>query len=65
MGVIVYNYRAHSRVFEQIVEDVKLPLKDEKSREKMGMNGRIYVEREHDIKKIVKKYAEIFENVKQ
>ena len=60
-----YKLGFHSGTFEQMERDVKTLLKDEKSREKMGMNGRIYVEREHDIKKIVKKYAEIFENVKQ
>jgi glycosyltransferase involved in cell wall biosynthesis len=60
-----YKLGFHSCTFEQMVRDVKTLLKDEKLREKMGMNGRIYVEREHGIKKIVKKYAEIFENVKQ
>jgi glycosyltransferase involved in cell wall biosynthesis len=60
-----YKLGIHSCTFEQMVRDVKTLLKDEKLREKMGMNGRIYVEREHDIKKIVKKYAEIFVDVKQ
>lgn len=60
-----YKLGIHSCTFEQMVRDVKTLLKDEKLREKIGMNGRIYVEREHEIKKIVKKYAEIFENVKQ
>jgi glycosyltransferase involved in cell wall biosynthesis len=65
-GIICkYKLGFHSCTFEQMVRDVKTLLKYEKLREKMGMNGRIYVEREHDIKKIVKKYAEIFENVKQ
>ncbi|MCK4454548.1 glycosyltransferase family 4 protein [Candidatus Parcubacteria bacterium] len=55
----------HSRTFEQMVENVKLLLKDEKLREEMGMNGRRYVEREHDIKKIVKKIIKIFEDVNE
>jgi glycosyltransferase involved in cell wall biosynthesis len=55
-----YKLGFHSGTFEQMVRDVKTLLKDEKSREKMGMNGRTYVEREHDIRKIVEKYAEIY-----
>ena len=55
----------HSKKFDQLVEGVKTLLKDKQLREEMSKNARQYVEREHDIKKIVKKYAEIFENVKQ
>lgn len=58
-----YKLGFHSGTFEQMVRDVKTLLKDEKLREKMGMNGRIYVEREHDIKEILEKYTEIFEDV--
>lgn len=53
----------HSRTFEQMVEDVKSLLKDEELREEMGMNGRRYVEREHDIEKIVKEYVELFKQL--
>ena len=58
-----YKLGFHSKIFEQMVEDVKILLKDEKSREKMGMKGRRYVEREHDIKKIVKGYEKLFYNL--
>jgi glycosyltransferase involved in cell wall biosynthesis len=58
-----YKLGFHSRTFEQLIEDVKTLLKDETLRNRMGVNGRRYAESEHDIKKIVKKYAEIFEDV--
>ena len=58
-----YKLGSHSRTFEQMVEDVKLLLEDEKLREEMGMNGRKYVEQEHDIKKIVKGYEKLFYNL--
>lgn len=60
-----YKLGFHLRTFEQMVENVKLLLKDEKLREERGMNGRKYVEREHDIKKIVKKIIKIFEDVNE
>jgi glycosyltransferase involved in cell wall biosynthesis len=59
-----YKLGFHSRTFEQMVEDVKLLLKDEKLREVRGVNGRRYVEREHDIKKIVREYEELFQKIR-
>ena len=53
----------HSKTFNQLVEDVKTLLKDEQLREEMGRNGRHYVEREHDITKIISKYIEVFGQV--
>lgn len=58
-----YKLGFHSGTFEQMVEDVKSLLEDEKLREEMGANGRGYVEREHDIKKIVEEYMNIFEGL--
>ena len=55
-----YKLGFHSKRFEQMVEDVKLLLNDERLREEMGMNGRKYVEREHDVKHIRQKYAKVF-----
>jgi glycosyltransferase involved in cell wall biosynthesis len=55
-----YKLGFHSRTFEQMVEDVKLLLEDENIREDMGMNGRKYVEQEHDIKVIIKEYEKLF-----
>lgn len=62
---IICNYKLgfYSLTFEQMVEDVKLLLKDEKLREEMGENGRRYVEKEHDIKKILKHYTNLFEKL--
>lgn len=34
---------------------------DENLRKEMGVNGRRYVEREHDINKIIKEYIELFD----
>ena len=51
----------HSRMFEQLVKDIKTLLKDEVLRKEMGMNGRKYVEREHDIANIIEKYINVFE----
>ena len=59
-----YKLGFHSRTFEQMVEDVKLLLEDEKLREEMGINGRKYVEREHDMKKIVSEYVELFKKIR-
>jgi len=58
-----YKLGLHSRTFKQMVEDVKLLLEDEELREEMGVNGRKYVEREHDLKKIVEKYIKLFKTM--
>ncbi len=58
-----YKLGFHSRTFEQMVEDVKTLLKDEKLREEMGNNGRKYVEREHDITKIIREYIHVFNHL--
>jgi glycosyltransferase involved in cell wall biosynthesis len=60
-----YNMGFHSKTFDQLIEDVKTLLKDEILWKEMGMNGRAYVETEHDIKKVVKKYIEIFEKLNE
>ena len=51
------------KTFDQLVEDVKTLLKDEALREEMGVNGRKYVEREHDITKNIREYINVFEYV--
>lgn len=58
-----YKLGFHSRTFEQMVEDVKTLLNEEKLREEMGMNGKKYVEREHDQKTIVEKYEKVFKHL--
>jgi len=52
-----------SATFKQLVSDVSTLLKNEKLRKTMGKNARKYVEREHDIKKTVKRYIQIFDQL--
>ena len=52
-----------SSTFKQLVSDVTTLLEDERLRKTMGENARKYVEREHDIRKIAKKYIKIFEEL--
>ena len=52
-----------SGTFKQLVSDVITLLKDEKLRKIMGKNARKYVEREHDVRKTVKKYIKIFKEI--
>jgi glycosyltransferase involved in cell wall biosynthesis len=53
----------HSKTFGQLIEDVKTLLKDETLREEMGVNGRKYVEREHDITNIIREYIKLFNSI--
>jgi len=65
-GLICKNKMGfHSKTFDQLIEDVKTLLKNEAPREEMGVNGRKYVEKEHDITNIVKKYIKFFEHVRR
>ena len=58
-----HNMGFHSKTFQQLVEDVKTLLKNDAVRKKMGMNGRKYVEKEHNIKKIIGNYTELFNHI--
>lgn len=59
-GVISrYKLGYHSKIFNQMIEDIKFLLEHKDVRETMGRNARKYVESEHDIYKIVTKYVEI------
>ncbi|TFH47247.1 MAG: glycosyltransferase [ANME-2 cluster archaeon] len=63
-GIIFKNRMGfHSKTFDQLVKDVKILLKDEALREEMGINGRKYVEREHDIKNIIGIHINIFKKL--
>lgn len=55
-----YKLGFHSKTFNQLVDDVKTLLGDEQLREEMGRNGRQYVEREHDLSNVAKRYVEVF-----
>ena len=48
-----------------MVDDVKLLLSDDKLRQKLGQNGRRYVEQEHDLNVVVGQFAELFNQVMQ
>jgi glycosyltransferase involved in cell wall biosynthesis len=58
-----YKIGFHSKTFNQLVEDVKILLNNEKLREEMGVNGRKYVEREHDLTHIVHEYIKLFNRI--
>ncbi len=62
---IICEYRLgfHSRTFNQMVQDVKLLLEDEKLREELGQIGRHYVEREHNIEAIANRYIKMLQHV--
>ncbi len=63
-GIICHHKLGfHSKNFDQLVQNVKTLLNDRKLREKMGRNGRNYVEQEHDIKKIVVQYTALFKQL--
>jgi len=51
-----------SGTFEQLVSDVEALLENPRLREKKAENARIYVEKEHDIRKIANKYIIAFED---
>jgi glycosyltransferase involved in cell wall biosynthesis len=58
-----YKMGLHSKTFNQLIEDVKTLLKNKQLRKEMGGNGRHYVERKHDITKIINKHIEVFKQV--
>ena len=55
----------YSGSFEQMVKDVRFLAENKEVREEMGRNARRYAIREHDIKKIVPKYIELFQGLKR
>jgi glycosyltransferase involved in cell wall biosynthesis len=61
-GIIkTHNLGLHSKTFSQLVLDVDYLMKNENKRAEYGINGRKYLEREHDMRKIISKYFEIFQ----
>lgn len=49
--------------FEQLIKATKYLLKNKELREKMGKNGRNYVEKEHNASIIVSKYIKLFDSI--
>ena len=62
---IICNYKLglHSETFEQMVKDVRTLINDKELRKEMGNNSRKYVEKEHDVKKIVKEYEQLIDGL--
>ncbi|EMR73001.1 glycosyltransferase [Thermoplasmatales archaeon SCGC AB-539-N05] len=62
---IICNHKLglHSKTFEQMMEDIKTLLKDDKLRKEMGINSRRYVEKEHNVKKIVNGYEYLIKSL--
>ena len=58
-----YKLGLHSRTFEQMIKDIKTLLKDEKLRREMGNNSRKYVEKEHNLNKIINEYEILIKNL--
>ncbi|MFA0823678.1 MAG: glycosyltransferase family 4 protein [Methanomethylovorans sp.] len=54
-----FNIGVHSQNFDQLLEDIKMMLNNDKLREKMGINGRKYVENEHNIQNNILKYIKL------
>jgi glycosyltransferase involved in cell wall biosynthesis len=60
-GIICKNRMGcHSKKFDQLAKDIKVILKDEVLLKEMGIKGREYVEKEHDIDKIIISHINIF-----
>lgn len=57
------NLGLFSGNYKQMISDIESLLTDESYRLSMGHNCRKYVEKEHNIKKILKKYLEIFSSL--
>ncbi len=55
-----YGTGKHSVTFEQMVKDVNLLLTNKKEWKKCSENGYKYVRKNHDIKKIIEQYKELF-----
>lgn len=58
-----YNMGFHSNTFDQMVEDIKILLRNEALRKEMGANGREYLDREHNFVRIIKEYIELFHSI--
>jgi glycosyltransferase involved in cell wall biosynthesis len=59
---VITNYKLgfYSRNLEQLKEDLSTLLDDDELIKEMGINGRKYVEKNHDIKNILPEYIELF-----
>ncbi|MDD5195684.1 MAG: glycosyltransferase family 4 protein [Candidatus Omnitrophica bacterium] len=53
----------HSRTFDNMVSQVKLLLANNELRREMGLNGRRYVEENHDLNIIINKYTSLLDSL--
>ncbi len=56
-----YDLGYHSKTFTQLIKDVVCLINDESSRHKKGNNGRLYVEKEHNLSKSIRLYHKLFD----
>jgi glycosyltransferase involved in cell wall biosynthesis len=55
-----YKLGLHSKSFDELIKNVNYLITNKENRIEMGLNGRNYVEKEHNISNIMKEYIEIF-----
>ncbi|MCJ7697553.1 MAG: glycosyltransferase family 4 protein [Thermoplasmata archaeon] len=58
--ILKYKLGYCSRSYDQMIKDIRILMQNEELRQSIGKNGREYVEKFHDIKKIVDEYQVIF-----
>jgi glycosyltransferase involved in cell wall biosynthesis len=54
----------HSKTFQQLILDIKTLMFDDKLRKEMSINGKKYVEQNHDLKKIADLFEELISSLK-
>jgi glycosyltransferase involved in cell wall biosynthesis len=58
-----YKLGLHSKTFEQLIKDTKTLLNNDNLRKEMGNNSRKYVEKEHNLNKIINEYELLIKNL--
>jgi glycosyltransferase involved in cell wall biosynthesis len=54
----------HSRNYDDLIDQIHILLKNESLRVKMGVEGRRYVEKEHNVSKVIDEFEKIFSKLK-
>jgi glycosyltransferase involved in cell wall biosynthesis len=62
-SICKYKTGFHSRTFEQLVKDVKKILNDNKLWKRLSKNSVEYAEKNHDVRKQIEKYKELFRKI--
>lgn len=57
--ICTYRLGFHSRTFDQLVEDVGVLLNNSELRKEMGLNGKNYVTREHDLRTNIRRLQDV------